>query len=316
MKVLVTGGLGYLGSTLIRDLAKVPEVSSVRILDNLSTSRYSSLFNLPDSVTYEFIEGDIRRVKDLRVATKGVDTVIHLAAITDAPSTFAKQRLTRMVNHLGTRNVVRASVEAGVRRLIYPSTTSVYGPTDGIAKEDCAPEDYKPASPYASFKLAGEKEVLRSHDEDGLESVVLRFGTVYGHGPGIRYHTVVNKFVLQACLGKPLTVWKGALDQYRPYLHINDAMRALIMMISRKGVSGEVYNVLTQNHTLRSVVDTIGKLIPSVKIEWTDNPLLNQLSYYTNDSKIRRLGFKPLGNLEDGVRGMVEALKSIKGIRE
>ena len=125
MHVLVTGGLGHIGSELIRRLAKNPAVRAVTILDNLLTQRYASLFDLPKEVDYTFVEGDVLATDDVARAMRGVDAVVHLAAITNAEGSFDISEQVQSVNHDGTRNVVRACTQQGVRRLVFPSTTSV-----------------------------------------------------------------------------------------------------------------------------------------------------------------------------------------------
>lgn len=313
MNVLVTGGLGHIGSRLIRDLNELGGIELVRILDNLSTQRYCSLLNLPTRVKYEFIEGEIRNKEDLKKSMKDIDIVFHLAAITNAPMTFKIPDMTKEVNFIGTKNVVQAALKAGVKKFLYPSTTSVYGPTSGVAREDCKPEDYRPASPYAEYKLKGEEEVLRACRENDLDSVVARFGTIYGPSIGMRFHTAVNKFIFLACTGRPLTVWEDALDQKRPYLYLPDAIRAFFFLMEKGRGKGEVFNVLTENATVRDLVDAIRSFISDAKITFTKSPLLNQLSYYTDDSKIRRLGFRPTGNLRKGIRETIEVLKGLVG---
>lgn len=311
MNILVTGGLGHIGSRLIRDLSRVKDVEVIRIMDNLSSQRYCSLFGLPTNVKYEFIEGDVRSCEDLDSAMRNMDLVFHLAAITDAPQTFKIPELTKEVNFLGTRNTVNSALKFGVKKFIYPSTTSVYGPTKGVAREDCEPEDYKPASPYAQFKLLGKKEVIRAHDENGLDSVVLRLGTIFGPSIGMRFHTAVNKFIFQACTGQPITVWDVALNQKRPYLYLPDAIQAFFFMMKEKQGSGEVFNVVTENLTVKEVVYTIKLFVPDLRITLTKSPLLNQMSYYTDDTKIRKLGFEPKGSLREGVRKTINYLQGL-----
>ncbi len=311
MKVLVTGGLGHLGSKLLRELSMIKKIELVRVLDNLSSQRFPSLFDLPKNIQYEFIEGDVRRRDDINLAMKNIDVVYHLAAITDAVSSFRNQKITRSVNYLATKKVIKGAIRANVGRLIYPSTTSVYGPINDVAKEDCRLEEYKPASPYGKYKLLGESEVLAGYKKNGLDVTVLRLGTVYGPSIGMRFHTAVNKFVFQACNGLPLTVWTNAIDQKRPYLHIDDAMSIFKFMFEKGRGTGEVYNVLSQNATVREVIEIINQFIVGLKINYTESPMINQLSFYTDDTKIRKLGFKPQGNLNNGIGRTIMILNGI-----
>lgn len=312
MHVLVTGGLGHIGSQLIRDFAKVEFIEKIRILDNLSTQRYCSLFNLPNNVEYEFIEGDILDETQINAAMNGIDAVIHLAAVTNAPETFSKREKTEEVNFIGTRRILEASRKNNVKKIVFPSTTSVYGPTSGVAKEDCDSEDMKPQSPYAEFKLKAEKTIIDECKKEHMSGVVLRFGTVFGPSLGMRFHTAINKFIFLACTNRPLEVWKTALNQKRPYLDLKDAIEAIIFMLERENLNGEVYNVVTANLELSNVIDSIKEFIPDIKIEFTDSPLINQTSYFTDSEKIKKLGFDYNGNLRDGIKQTISLLKSLK----
>tara|TARA_B100000959_G_C14989293_1_gene627026 strand:- start:1736 stop:2674 length:939 start_codon:yes stop_codon:yes gene_type:complete len=312
MHVLITGGLGHIGSQLIRDFAKVDFIEKIRILDNLSTQRYCSLFDLPDNAQYEFIEGDILDEAQLNSAMNGIDAVIHLAAVTNAPETFSKKEKTEEVNFIGTKKVLEACKKNNIKKIIFPSTTSVYGPTKGIAKEDCNPEDLKPQSPYAEFKLKAEKAIIDKCKEGHLSGVVLRFGTVFGSSVGMRFHTAINKFIFLACSNRPLKVWKTALNQKRPYLDLRDAVKAIVFMLEREKLNGEVYNVVTANMELSETIDAIKEFIPGIKIEFTDSPLINQMSYFTDSEKLKKLGFGYTGNLRDGIKQTISLLNSLK----
>lgn len=309
MNILITGGLGHIGSKLIRALAEREDIDIIRILDNFSTQRYCSLFNLPDNKTYEFVEGDISNKKDLCIALDGIDIVVHLAAITDAPSTIIKPKLTNKVNFIGVKNVLEISIKSNVKKFIFPSTTSVYGEAEGIVDEKYV--DYRPSSPYADAKLAAEKIVRKAYSENGLNTNVLRLGTIFGTSIGMRFHTAVNKFAYLACMGLPLTVWEAALDNKRPYLGLNDCISAFFF-IEKKGVPGELYNVLTENYTVKDIVDTIKSFIPETKIEITKSPILNQKSYEVSNNKIKGLGFQFKDVLSKEIGDTIKLFKAIK----
>ena len=309
MKILVTGGLGHIGSKLIRDLAHRNNVEKVRILDNVSTERYPSLFNLPKKMKYEFIHGNILNKNDLNLAMKDMDTVIHLAAITDAPSSFTIKEKVEEVNVKGTELVINATLKHYAKKFIYLSTTSVYGPTTGIAREDCEKEDLNPQSPYAETKLKGEHIISEKAKEADLDATIYRFGTIFGPSPGMRFHTAINKFVYLACFGKPLTVWENAVNQKRPYLDLRDGINAIFFALENKKTKGEIFNVVTINATVQEVINSIREFIPTLKIEYTKSPLINQMSYFTDDSKIRNLGFKYCGNLMEAIEETINLLR-------
>ena len=314
MHVLVTGGLGHIGSELIRRLAKNRGVRAITILDNLLTQRYASLFDLPKEVDYTFVEGDVLNPNDVARAMQGVDAVVHLAAITNAEGSFDNSEQVQSVNHYGTKNVVQACMQQGVRPLLFPSTTSVYGPVSGIAREDCARSELRPQSPYATSKLAAEDEILTASEHGDISGVVLRLGTIFGPSLGMRFHTAVNKFIFYAVTGRPLTVWSDAVELVRPYLALEDGVAAIEFMLDRPEAAGQVYNVVTLNATLDQVIDAVRSHVPSVEIEYTNTRLLNQVSYHVDDNKIRELGFSYRGNLVAGVRETFELLTGVMPI--
>lgn len=310
MRILVTGGLGHIGSKLIREYAKRPDIELIRILDNFSTQRYCSLFNLPNETgkKYEFIEGDINHIESVRKAMKDIDIVIHLAALTDAPSTINNPNFTYRVNYEGTWNVLNAAISSNIKKFLFPSTTSVYGESEGIVDEDSDESIYSPASPYAESKLKTEKLIKEIVAETGFPAIILRKGTIFGTSIGIRFHTAINKFCYLAALGYPLTVWDSALDNKRPYLGLNDSINAY-KFFENNGKSGEVYNVVTKNFEMREIINTIKSVVPDVKIEITKSPLLNQKPYHVSNEKIKRLGFEFKDDLKENIRETIELFK-------
>jgi len=219
MKVVVTGALGHIGSHLIRVLPEqFPEID-LHLIDNLSTSRYSSVFSLPAHGRFSLYTEDIRD-SGLAKRFDGAEAVIHLAAATDATSSFDRRQEIEEVNVEGSLLVANACLETGTA-LLFPSTTSVYGSQASLVDEDTPRSELRPQSPYAEGKLRVEEELERLR-EDGLRYTICRFGTIFGPSPGMRFHTAVNKFCWQASLGQQLTVWKTALHQVRPYLDLED----------------------------------------------------------------------------------------------
>jgi len=311
MHVLVTGGLGHIGAALIRHLAESRRVRAITILDNLLTQRYASLFDLPKEGDYTFVEGDVLEPEDVARAMRGVDAVVHLAAITNAENSFDISEQVQAVNCGGTRNVVEACIQQGVQSLVFPSTTSVYGPVSGIAREECDRSELCPQSPYATSKLAAEQEILAASERGDINGVVLRLGTIFGPSPGMRFHTAVNKFIFFAVTGRALTVWSDAVELVRPYLALEDGVAAIEFMLERPEAAGQVYNVVTLNATLDKVIDAVRSNIPGVEIEYTKTRLLNQVSYHVDDKKIRELGFSYSGNLADGVKETFDLLRGV-----
>ncbi len=228
MRILITGALGHIGSKLIHNIES-GEFEDVLLIDNMLTQRYASLFNLPNGVNFKFYEEDILKA-DLDVLLVGVDWVIHLAAITDAAGSFNQRDEIEKVNYDGTKRVAEACIETGTK-LLFPSTTSVYGSQSEQVDETCPIEELQPQSPYAEYKLKSEQMLKEMSDKQGLKFIICRFGTIFGTSIGMRFHTAVNKFCWHAVMGQPLTVWKTAMDQKRPYLGVKDAVRSINFII-------------------------------------------------------------------------------------
>jgi len=306
MKIVVTGALGHIGSHLVRHLAHQFPGANIVMIDNMMTQRFPSLFNLPSEGIYNFIEADVTSM-DLVPLLKDVNIVIHLAAITDAAGSFEKAALVEENNFKATHNVARACAETGAR-LISISSTSVYGSHDDVVSEDCSRAELKPQSPYAETKLKEEELISRFCAENGLRSIICRFGTVFGVSPGMRFHTAVNKLCWQAVMDIPLTVWRTAYNQKRPYLDLLDAARAITYIIHKDIFDGRIYNVLTQNATVQNIIDIIRDFIPDVNIRFVDNKIMNQLSYEVLCDRFTAHGFAFEGSLDRGIGETIELL--------
>ena len=305
-RILITGALGHIGSKLIHSIE--PGVfDGVRMIDNLSTQRYPSLFHLPKNVAFKFYENDICSV-DLEKLADGVDVVIHLAAITDALSSFERRGEVEQVNYEGTKSLAEACLRNGAK-LLFPSTTSVYGSQEEVVDETCPLEDLKPQSPYAEYKLKSEQLLQVMRKEQGLEFIICRFGTIFGTSIGMRFHTAVNKFCWQAVMGAPLTVWKTAMDQKRPYLGVGDAVEAIKFIINKDLFDCDIYNVVSSNNTVRNIVDCIKESIFDVEVQMVESKIMNQLSYNVLSEHIVKNGFSYKDSLETGISDTISLLK-------
>lgn len=306
MKIVVTGALGHIGSALVRQLPMHFPKAEIVMLDSMMTQRYASLFNLPAVGRYRFVEADVRTV-DLRPLLEGAHTVVHLAAITDAAGSFDRAAELEANNFDATTKIAAACREAGAR-LIHLSSTSVYGTQSSTVSEDCSLDDLKPQSPYAATKLK-EEALVRSLAERDLRGVVCRFGTIFGASVGMRYHTAVNKFCWQAVMGQPLSIWRTAYEQKRPYLDLADAVRAIAFIIKQDLFDGRVYNVLTLNATVREIVESIREFVPDVQLSFVNSPIMNQLSYEVSCQRFLDRGFTFAGDIRRGVGETVALLR-------
>ena len=308
MKIVVTGALGHIGSKLIRELPiSFPNVNLVMI-DNLSTNRYFSLFNLPDLKNFNFIEGDVRLINLNKIFEK-TDYVINLSAMTDAASSFERENELENNNYNASKKIAEACIENG-SKLITISSTSVYGVQDGEVSEDCSDKILKPQSPYAKVKLKEENLIKDYQKKKILSSVIFRFGTIFGKSEGMRFHTAVNKFCWQAVMKQELTVWKTAYEQKRPYLDLNDAINSIIFFIKNNSFDGNIYNVLTGNFSVKNVIDIIREFVPILEVKFVENKIMNQLSYNVLSDKIKKKGFVFKGNLRNGIKETIDLLKN------
>lgn len=310
MKIIVTGALGHIGSRLIREIPAAFPDAEVVLIDDLSVQRYCSLFELAGKGKYRFIEADILTA-DLDVLFLGADVVIHLAAITNAAGSFENAQQVEEVNYKGTEIVARACARAGAA-LIFLSTTSVYGTQEERVDEDCSADSLQPQSPYAESKLKAENFLQDSGFDPGFRFVILRLGTIFGTSIGMRFHTAINKFCWQATLGEPITVWRTAYNQKRPYLDLGDAVRAINFVMSRNLYDRRIYNVLTVNATVADVVSIISTHIPDLSIKYVDTKIMNQLSYDVANQRFIEAGFEFQGSLEKGIAETVQLLKGVR----
>ena len=302
-RIIVTGGLGHIGSGLIRHL--LARDYKVICIDNLLTQRVSSLRGLVGNRSFQFIDLDIA-AKNLLLSKvldgQKIDCIVHLAAITNAEASHDKAEEVHNNNYNSTKNIVNFCQESNTK-LIFPSSTSVYGSADAEVFED-DPSVLKPQSPYAESKVNEEELIINSL---GKNFNILRLGTIFGASPGMRFHTAVNKFCWQASLGQPISVWKTAMNQYRPYLALSDAFRAIDFFIENNH-EGAVFNVLTQNYTVHDILEAI-KEFSEIEIEFVESKIMNQLSYFVSNDKITSLGFDFQGNLQEAIKETMDWLQ-------
>ena len=308
MRVVITGALGHIGSRVIRKLPKVFSDPEIVMIDNMLTQRYCSLFNLPVEGNYRFIEADVLTT-DLNPIFKDADVVLHLAAITDAASSFKNKEQVENVNYNATVKVAEACQDVKCP-MIHISTTSVYGTQQDVVDEDCSPEELLPQSPYAESKLKEEQFLKTIGSEGKLNFIICRFGTICGISPGIRFHTAVNRFCWQAVMEQPLTVWRTALNQKRPYLVLNDAVDAITFIMKKDLFDQKIYNVLTENRTVKSIIHDIQQYVPQVDIQYVDTEIMNQLSYEVLNQRFKKQGFEFKGQVEESIEETIQLLKA------
>lgn len=298
MAILVTGGSGYIGSQLIRDLSKEFPGETIRILDSMMREKYVSLWNLEGK--FEFIEGDVRNKETLKKAFEDVNTVFDLVGITNAPISFERKDLTMDVNVNGVKQVLE-NVLKNDAKYVYSSTASVYGDTNGeIVDEEV---ECHPQSPYGESKLLAEAEIKKIAEENGLKPKILRMSTVHGWSPGIRFDIAANKFAYFACVGMPMTVWSSAVNELRPYVHVRDSSKAYIHAL-KKDLNG-TFNVVSQNVRMGDLIEIVKKNVPTARFTITEASK-SQSSYALTGEKFNKTGFKATIPMDTGIKEICE----------
>ena len=303
--VLVTGGCGYLGSQLIRDLARrLPPSPVIRILDNMRQGQIQALLDLPDA-TYEFIEGDLLDPGVLRLALRGADAVIHLAALVRTPMSFENPAWLEQINHWGTAQLVEACLDQGVTRLIFTSSAAVYGP-GGPHHED---DPCRPQGAYAQSKLAAEKVLLTARPR-GLKPTILRVGTLYGLAPVTRYDAVVNRFIYLAGIRQPLTVY-GDGQQRRPVIHVRDASAAVFHALQTE-LPHPVYNVVGKTISVLDIVAALREIRPDTPVHFTEQDIRTHFSFAANSAALLATGWQPQISLTAGMTELLDHFQNIQ----
>lgn len=254
---LVTGGAGFIGSALVHHL--VAHGQRVRVLDNLSTGHMQNLAAVSDRI--EFIHGDICDLDVCKVAARGVDYVLHQAALPSVPRSIEQPWLTHQANANGTLNLLIAAREAGCKRFVYASSSSVYGNSDVLPKVETMPT--APLSPYAVSKLAGEQYVLVFHYVYGLETVALRYFNVFGprQNGDSPYSGVLSRFIT-AALHRQVPIVFGDGEQSRDFTFVEDVVQANLSACTARHAPGKVFNVGTgRRHTLLEAVSVLGEIV-------------------------------------------------------
>jgi nucleoside-diphosphate-sugar epimerase len=302
-RVLVVGGAGYIGSALVGEL--LAHGFRVRVLDLLVYGDEPLRPHLANP-NLELIKGDFRHVDELVTACRGAATVIHLGGIVGDPACAIDEGLTIDVNLSATRMVAQVAKGMGVRRLIFASTCSVYGASDGVLDEKSR---LNPVSLYARTKLASERVLLEIQDEE-MSVVILRFSTIFGFSGRVRFDLVVNLLTAQAVCNSEITVKGG--DQWRPFVHVQDAALSVVAALRADDstIRGQIFNVGgdENNFTIRDVGTLVKELVPSANL--LDLPADgDRRNYRVSFAKIHReLDFTPRWTLRSGILQVIERL--------
>ena len=255
-KALVTGGGGFIGSHLVDRLLR--DGYGVRVLDNFATGHRGNLDETLDEI--ELIEGDIQSYERVHNAIRGCDLVFHLAALPSVPRSIQDPLTSTASNVTGTLNVLLAARDEGIRRVVFGSSSSIYGPQrEYPQREDAA---VRPISPYAVSKLAAEGYCRAFTQVYGLETVAVRYFNVFGprQDPLSQYAAVIPKFITAVLAGEPPVIY-GDGQQSRDFTYIDNTVEGTVLASTAEGVAGETFNVACgEETTLNQLVEHIGEI--------------------------------------------------------
>lgn len=301
MRVLVTGGAGYLGIAACQVLASAGH--AVRSLDVRRPPR-----SVAAAASIEWVEGSITCLPDVRRAVAACDAVVHLAGLSSDAACRAQPRLARRVNLDAALVLARVAQTQGCHRFVHASSASVYGNRDTLPQPEAATP--QPLSLYARFKLDLE-ERLNAMVPEGLEPVHLRQATLFGWSPSLRADLAVNAMTREAVAGRPIVV-RGGGQQWRPFLHVRDAARCLLAAVEAPAAAivGEVFNVGSDaaNLRIRDVAAIVQEVYPGTAIVILADPPDGR-SYRLACGKVEaRLGWRAEIGVAAGVRELGAAL--------
>ncbi|MGH9992088.1 MAG: NAD-dependent epimerase/dehydratase family protein [Nitrososphaera sp.] len=303
MKVLVTGGGGYLGSVLTQKL--LSKGYRVKVMDPLWYGR-EPIQEFLTHENFELMQDDIRDLNAVVKAIRDVDGVIHLASIVGMPAANLDPKTSTEINYIATRNIAELCALYGIGTLVFASTCSVYGAQPG--KVIAEKSQVSPLDTYAETKYRSEKAIYQVYEAP----TIVRFGTLFGLSPRMRFDLAINLFIAKAIHKEKITVFGG--NQHRPFLHVADGADALIFILE-KNFDG-IYNVISENFTILEAAQRISRLT-GAEIE-VSSTIVDKRDYIVSAEKIRQFGFNPSRNVDDAVRETEKAFQDgrIKNYKE
>jgi UDP-glucose 4-epimerase len=304
-RTLVTGGAGFIGSNLVRALLERGD--EVRVLDNFSTGSRTNLVGLD----VEVVEGELRSYERVHNAVRGVEVVYHLGALGSVPRSVQDPLTSSAVNVEGTMNVLLAARDEGVRRVVFASSSSIYGSSGALPRTETMAPD--PISPYAVAKLAAERYCISfSRVYERFESVVVRYFNVFGpnQSPLSQYAAVVPLFLTAVAAGEPVTI-HGDGEQSRDFTYVSNAVDATVRAAEADEANARVFNVAAGSPaTVNALADTVGRILgkPVERRFEPARPGDVRDSWADVSEASRVLGYEPGVGLEDGLARTAEAL--------
>ncbi|HET7100068.1 MAG TPA: SDR family oxidoreductase [Terriglobia bacterium] len=305
---LVTGGAGFIGSNMIRELVRHGE--TVRTLDNLATGHIENLDSVRPEIQWH--EADIRNLESIRPDFEGVDYVIHLAAIPSVPRSIADPLTSNSANIDGTLNVLLAARDAGVKRVVFAASSAAYGDHPALPRVES--QEPRPLSPYALTKLAGEHYCRIFTGAYGLETVSLRYFNIFGpcQSPDSPYSGVLSLFISAYMNGQTPTIF-GDGEQSRDFTYVENAVDATLRACTAPAASGHVINVGTgERHTLNEIIKILDRIFGCHVTPHFDAPRAGDVQHSHADISLARklLGYEPGVRFEDGLKKTVAWFRS------
>ncbi len=307
MNLLITGCCGHIGSFVAENVHKIKKIKKTILVDNIKSNRFCSLYNLKKKNNLKFYLRDINKKNSLN-DFKNIKYVIHCASMTNAEKSFGKENEMYKNNIDCLKNVI-AFCKKNNSKLIHISSTSVYGKQTDLVDENCEEKFLKPQSPYADIKLIEEK--ILNKNSDKLIFNTFRFGTISGVSKGIRFHTAVNKFCLNAAIDEEIFVYKTALNQFRPYLSLSDAFKVFKFCIDKDFFKNDIFNALSGNFTVKQILDKIKKYKRKIKVKFVSTEIMNQLSYHVSCKKLESCGLTLKGSIDKDIKQTLKLLDNI-----
>jgi nucleoside-diphosphate-sugar epimerase len=309
MNIVVTGGAGYIGSTLVPLL--LGNGHRVRVVDNLMYGG-RALLGVWAHPSFEFVHVDIRDHETVRKCLEEIDAVVHLAAIVGDPACARQPELAQAVNLDSALLLLKAGQKLGVSRFVCASTCSNYGKMKDSSQYVDETSELVPVSLYARTKVAMERTVLDPAQTKGVCATALRFATVFGVSARMRFDLTVNEFTMEMLVKKRLMVFGEQF--WRPYVHVRDAARAVVAVLEAEPakVNNHAFNVgsTKQNYTKQQLVALIQRHAPDAVVEYVQKNE-DPRDYRVSFEKIRReLGFRCTRSVEDGIREIVHLVRS------
>jgi UDP-glucose 4-epimerase len=304
LNALVTGGAGFIGSHLVRAL--LDRGDAVRVLDNMSTGHAANVAGLD----VDFVEGDLRSYERVSTAVRGTDAIFHLGALPSVPRSIQDPLTSNAVNVEGTLNVLLAARDAGVRRIVFASSSSIYGQSPDMPRTET--QRLAPLSPYAVSKMAAEQYVIALGPVYGVETTALRYFNVFGERQDALsgYAAVIPRFIRTMLAGKRPTVF-GDGSASRDFTHVANVVDATIAAAAAPGAPGLAINVaMGQQRTVNELVDALGEVTGASQAPVYAEPRLGDVKDSVADiSRAREvLGYEPKVDFVSGLRRTVDWL--------